>query len=135
MTSEDRRLLDELRHSFLHLHKTMLDWERDAYERVNGRMSPGGLLSVVMNDPQFAWLRPISELIVRIDTAVGQDAPDTVVDVKAIVEQARTTVTPDLGVGAFGERYRAALQESPDAVLAHRAVTRILNSAPSARAH
>jgi hypothetical protein len=135
MTSQDRRLLDELRRSLLHLHKTMLDWEREAYERVHGRMSPGGLLGVVMNDPQFAWLRPISELIVRIDTAVDQDAPDTVIDVKAIVEQARTLLTPDLEVGAFGERYRAALQDSPDAVLAHRAVTRMLTSAPSPRTH
>lgn len=135
MTSEERRTLDDLRRSLLHLHKTMLDWEREAYERVHGRMSPGGLLGVVMSDPQFAWLRPISELIVRIDAAVDMDAPDTVIDVKTIVEQARTVVTPDLGVGAFGERYRAALQESPDAVLAHRDVTRLLSGAPSSRTH
>lgn len=135
MTSDDRRVLDDLRRSLLHLHKTMLDWEREAYERVHGRMSPGGLLGVVMSDPQFAWLRPISELIVRIDAATEMDAPDAVVDVKTIIERARTLVTPDLEVGAFGDRYREALQESPDAVLAHRAVTRLLSDAPSGRTH
>ena len=126
MTSAERRLLTELRRSLLHLHKTMLDWERSVYERAHGRMSPGDLLGIVMSDPQFAWLRPISELIVRIDEALETDAPDIVTDVEAIVSQTRTLVALDFEMANYSERYRSALQESPDAVLAHRDVTRKL---------
>jgi hypothetical protein len=131
MTNADRRLLADLRRALLHLHKIMLDWERSGYERVHGRTSPGDLLRIVMNDPQFAWLRPISELIVRIDEAVEMDAPDTVTDVESIVRHARTLVTPGFEATGYSERYRTALQEHPDAVLAHRAVTRMLSDAPS----
>jgi hypothetical protein len=126
MTSAERRLLANLRRSLLQLHKTMLDWERSVYEREHGRVSPGDLLRIVMNDAQFAWLRPISELIVRIDAGVETDAPDTVTDVEAIVTQARNLVGPGFEGNSYSERYRTALQESPDAVLAHREVTRTL---------
>ena len=67
MTESERHLLADLRRNLLHLHKTLLDWERAAYDRVHGRTAPGELLRVVMTDPQFAWLRPLSELIARID--------------------------------------------------------------------
>ena len=67
MTAEDRRLLTDLRHALLHLHKTLLDWERAAHERVHGRGSSNDLLQAILHDERFAWLRPMSALIVRID--------------------------------------------------------------------
>ena len=134
MKKGERQLLADLRHALLHLHKTLLDWERAAYDRVHGRTSPGELLKVVMADPQFAWLRPVSELIVRIDEAIGREAPDTEVDVDAIVAQARILVAPDEARADYAHRYRTALQEHPDAVLAHRAVRSVLKGAPSSPA-
>jgi hypothetical protein len=133
MKKVERQLLADLRRALLHLHKTLLDWERAAYDRVHGRTSPSELLRVVMADPQFAWLRPVSELIVRIDEAVGMEAPDTRVDVDAIVSQARMLVAPDEARGDYAQRYHAALQEHPDAVLAHRAVTSVLKGAPTSQ--
>ena len=44
MKEAERQLLADLRHALLHLHKTLLDWERAAYDRVHGRTSPGELL-------------------------------------------------------------------------------------------
>ena len=35
--SNDRGQLTQLRHGLLRLHKTLLDWERGAYEQVHGR--------------------------------------------------------------------------------------------------
>src|SRR3954466_16130054 len=74
MKDTDRQFLIGLRKSLLHLHKTLLEWERAGYERIHGRASPGTLLTALMNDPQFAWLRPLSELIVRIDESLEIDA-------------------------------------------------------------
>ena len=129
MTPSDRQLLFDLRKALLHLHKTLLDWERAAYERIHGRASASELLKVIVEDPQFAWLRPISELIVRIDETVDNEAEDTPADVNAIVARARAVVAADEAGPPNAQRYYAALQEHPDAVMAHRAVTRVLKDA------
>ena len=131
MQDSERTLLIDLRKALLHLHKTLLDWERAAYERIHGRTSAGELLTVIMDDPQFAWLRPISVLIVRIDETLDMEAPDVPVDVQALVSRARAVVAPDETGTPYAQRYHAALQEYPDAVFAHRAVTNVLKNVPS----
>ena len=131
MQDADRHLLTELRKALLNLHKTLLDWERAAYERIHGRTAPGELLKVIVEDPQFAWLRPISELIVRIDETLEMEAPDVPSDVDALVSRARSVVAPDESGTSYARRYRTALQEYPDAVFAHRAVTNVLKDVPS----
>lgn len=134
MTDGDRQLLVNLRRALLALHKTLLDWERAAYERIHGRSSPAAFLSTVMRDPQFAWLHPLSELIVRIDQALDAD-PEERVDVDVVVRQARMLVAPDETGTSYAQRYHAALQNHPDAVLAHREVTNVLKAAPAERTH
>jgi hypothetical protein len=129
MKDTDRQLLIDLRRSLLHLHKTLLDWERAAYERIHGRTSPGNLLTALMNDPQFAWLRPLSELIVRIDESLEIDALEgPEVDVGGIVSVASSIIAADESGDAVAQRHHRAMQEYPDAVFAHRAVTNVLKS-------
>jgi hypothetical protein len=129
MKDSDRQLLVELRRTLLHLHKTLLDWERKAYERVHGRKSANELLQIIVTDPQFAWLRPASALIVSIDESLEIDALEgPEIDVDLILAQARAFVLPEAG-SPHAERYRAALQEHPDAVLAHGAVSSLLKAA------
>src|SRR5687767_980307 len=91
----ERGLLTDLRHALLHLHKTLLDWERAAYERIHGRVTGNALLQAIMNDPQFAWLHPMSQLIVTIDETLENEAPDRPADVSGILAQTRQLVSPD----------------------------------------
>jgi hypothetical protein len=128
MNDTDRQFLFDLRKSLLHLHKTLLDWERAAYERVHGRVSSTELLKATMEDPQFAWLRPISELIVRIDESVDMEPQNGPVDVEAIVARARVATAADETGTAHAQRYHTALQEHPDAVFAHRDVAAVLKA-------
>lgn len=129
MKDTDRQFLIDLRKSLLHLHKTLLDWERAAYERFHGRTSPGSLLTALMNDPQFAWLRPLSELIVRIDESLEIDALEgPEVDVDAIELLAASIIAADERGDIAAKRHHQAMQEYPDAVFAHRAVTNVLKS-------
>jgi len=131
MKDSERRLLTDLRRALLPLHKTLLEWERKIYEREHGRkMGAGELLQIIMTAPQFAWLRPISEVIVRIDQALDEQAPDTTVDVDAIIIQARRLVAPDQTEKPYAQRYLTALQEVPDVVVAHGKVTAILKENP-----
>lgn len=135
MNDAERALLVDLRRGLLHLHKTLLDWERAAYDRAHGRSSPGELLSIVMSDPQFAWLHPLSGLIVRIDTMLDVEHPEPRLEIDAIIRQARTLVAPDEAGTAYAQRYHAALQEHPDAVLAHGQVAAVLRKASPERTH
>ncbi|MBA3257376.1 MAG: hypothetical protein H0T64_12105, partial [Pyrinomonadaceae bacterium] len=49
--------LIQLRQSLLRMHKTLLDLEREAYERTRGRVDNSyEVLQLVMHDPWFAWL-------------------------------------------------------------------------------
>ena len=132
MKDSERRLLTDLRRALLPLHKTLLEWERKIYEREHGRkMGAGELLQIIMIAPQFAWLRPISEVIVRIDQALDEEAPDTTVDVGSIIIQARRLVAPDQTEKPYAQRYLTALQEVPDVVVAHGKVTAILKENPA----
>ena len=124
MNDRDRALLTELRLRLLHLHKTLIDWQRTDYERLNGRLQTAQLLQVIINDPAFAWLRTMSGLIVRIDESLEVKPPE-VSETGPLVAQARELVAPESGT-PYAMRYHAALQELPDAVLAHRDLVTLL---------
>ena len=131
MTEIDRQFLFDLRKTLLHLHKTLLDWERSAYERIHGRVSSSELLKAIVEDPQFGWLRPISELIVRIDETVDTEPQNGPVDVDAIAARAKEVTAVDEAGTPHAQRYHTALQEHPDAVFAHRDVTNVLKTRAS----
>lgn len=124
------RRMRELRAGLLRLHKALLDAERTAYERVHGQVTGGELLQLVIDDEQFAWLRPVSELIVRIDEMLDADEPATADDAESLLTQARALLKPTEAGGGFGQKYFAAIQQSPDVVLAHAEVTRLLSAGP-----
>jgi hypothetical protein len=130
MTGTERETLRDLRTALLQLHKTLLDWERAAYERANGRTSPGELLTVITSHPQFVWLRPVSELIVRLDLMLDADPDDSGVDVGAVLAQVQSLLVADEAGTPYARRYYTALQEHPDSVLAHRNVITVLKKNP-----
>ena len=120
------KLLGDLRQALLRLHKTLLDWERAGYERIHGRQTSNDLLNALLHDPQFAWLRPISQLIVRIDELLGEKTPPMRNDVDAVVLQVRALTSPNAEGNIYERRYDTVLQENPDAVFAHRDVLKLL---------
>ena len=122
MTDAERQLLVDLRRALLHLHKTLLDWERADYEMTHGRLEPMQALQLIYNDPQFAWLRPMSGLIVRIDEALDEEEA---VDIVPLVSSVQDLTSPPAGTPQAA-RYHAALQELPEAVLAHGQVVALL---------
>jgi hypothetical protein len=120
------KLLNDLRQALLRLHKTLLDWERGGYERIHGRQTSNDLLNALLNDAQFAWLRPISQLIVRIDELLGEKTPPMRNDVDAVVSQVKSLTSPNAEGNIYERRYDTVLQEHPDAVFAHRDVLVLL---------
>ena len=124
MNEAERALLVELRRLLLQLHKTLIDWQRRDYETTHGRLQTTQLLQVIFNDPSFAWLRTMSGLIVRIDEALEVKPPE-VSETGPLVAAAREVIAPEVG-SAYASRSHAALQELPEAVLAHRDLVQLL---------
>jgi hypothetical protein len=124
-----RQPLLELHGALLKLHKALLDSERIVYEKNIGPIqSPNHFFQLLTNDPWFAWLRPISQLIVAIDETLDAREPLTNADVDAVMTQSVFLLVPAKSGGEFGERYVAALQRDPRVVLTHAQVAKRIGS-------
>jgi hypothetical protein len=119
--------LDNLFPALLRLHKALLDDERVAYERVHGRIpSNGAFLQLALNDAWFAWLRPLSQLIARLDQLSESDDAASRETIPALLVSVQTLLMPTEEGEGFGRQYHDALQRSPDVVLAHAGVRTLL---------
>ncbi len=127
MTSSIQQRLQELRNELLHLHKALIDSERVTYEKTIGAIqSPNHFLQLLTSDPWFAWLQPISQLIVMIDEALDEKEPLTTEAVDNLFRQThKVLIVSEEGEG-LSKHYFDALQRDPNVVLAHAAVTKIL---------
>ena len=126
------RHLDQLSRALLRLHKALLDDERVSYERVHGRIpSNGEFLQLVLGDAWFAWLRPLSQLMARLDELGEEEEASASAEITALVASVRTLLTPTEEGEGFGRHYYDALQREPDVVLAHAAVRTVLRQPSS----
>jgi hypothetical protein len=120
--------LSDLRERLLALHKLLLDGETRAWQARHGREVSGhALFRLLLEDPQFAWLRALSGLVSRIDAAldeVDDRSPSAERDRAFLLETLRLLRSD--GQGTFEIKYREALQRSPDVVVAHAAVMKIV---------
>lgn len=115
-----RQKLQQVRNTVLALHKALLDSERTSYEIIHGTIgSPAAFLQLLINDPWFAWLQPITTLIVQVDEALAAKKPPAnaelleqlLVDMRALLSE-----PGDIGSDAlenFRRRYSAALRRDP----------------------
>jgi hypothetical protein len=121
--------LTNVRDSLAELHRALLDAERRDMERETGRLSPGAYLQMLLNDPRFAWLRPVGRMVAALDdtmhesrkagAAVSNDEVEKLCDQVAGVLAIRTRLEA-------GFRYRDLMQRDPDVVMAHAAVVNAL---------
>ena len=131
-TELTRDALKELRHALLRLHKLLLDLERRDYERARGRIGNSyEFLQLVLKDPWFDWLHRLSELIVQIDESLDTRETDTPLsedDAQALIERAKALLAPSEAGTQFQKNYFLALQQSPDVVLLHSEIMKLLRS-------
>ena len=122
-----RAHLGNLSRSLLRLHKALLDSERVSYERVHGRIeTTGAFFQLVLGDAWFAWLRPLSQLMVKIDELSEQEEMGDRTEMTMTLDSIRTMLTPSEEGDGFGRHCYDALQREPDVVLAHAAVRALL---------
>jgi len=98
------------------------------YERINGRVeSTGQLLQLVLNDPWFTWLHPVSQLVVRIDDLLEEGSELSPVEVEHFLIEARSLIRPSEEGDGFERSYYEALQRDPDVIFAHVEVKKLLS--------
>ncbi len=130
LSDATRARFRDMRIRLLNLHKVLLEDARVAYEMDRGRIgSSAGLLQLVISDPWFAWLHPLSELVVRIDETLRPDAPATEADGAGLLEHVARLLSPEQAPAEFARRYYEALQRQPAVIVAHAEVRRILKQA------
>jgi hypothetical protein len=126
----DARLrLQQLRDNVLTLHKAVLDSERTAYEIVHGPVgSPAAFLQLLINDPWFSWLQPLTSLIVLIDeTLAAKKPPASDTDFERLIEDTHALLSPSRD-GDFWRRYSAAVQRDPAVAVIHSQVERLFTT-------
>jgi hypothetical protein len=123
-TDEIERLGGKLRH----LHLAILHAERQQDPSASGF----ALLDRLINDPAWAWLRPLSALMAEIDHVLSQSAPPTVYDHAVVAAHIRGLLSNegDLGNAAFRERYVPLLQSNTEIAGAHAELRSLLRTAP-----
>jgi hypothetical protein len=128
---------DNLRRVLRDLHRALVDRASRDYVWAQQRLSqpdPGELLQILVKDPEFAWLRSLSELMVDIDIARdkeetrGQLGPG----VRAAVERFITAPADMSTADDFAKHYWPYVQQDPHVAMAHAAVKQALSSWPSA---
>jgi hypothetical protein len=124
---ETHRRLTDLRNGLLQLHKTLMESERSTYERDIERVtSSNHMLSLLLHDPWFAWLRELSELVVMIDETLDAREPATIEDAARLITQSKRLLVPDETGTGFARKYFEALQRDPDVVLAHAQMLKVV---------
>ena len=114
-TDDARQRLTGLREALLTLHKALLDSERTAYEIVHGPIQgPAAFLQLLINDARFAWLRPITTLVVQIDEALAAKRPPASDrDFELLIQDTRALLSPSREGGVFWDRYSASVERDP----------------------
>ena len=130
MSDASRDSLKHLRQGLLRLHKMLLDLERVGYERAHHRIGNSyEFLQLVLKDPWFDWLRRLSEVIVQIDEALDirdMEQPATDEDARELITRAKSLLSPAEEGTEFQKNYFLALQQSPDVVLLHSEIMKML---------
>lgn len=114
-----RSKVDRLAAALRTLHKALIDATQRSYERDHGRVqSPYALFALVAHDPAFAWLQPMTRLIVELEDLVARNGPPLgPADATAARSKAEHLL---LSQGeAFSESYRALVQNSPEIAAEH----------------
>ena len=132
MTGEGRHkpALLEAAEALREVHRALVQAVRAAYEKdVGPAGGPGQMLRLLTEDPYFAWLHPMSELIVDLDSLLAQELlpTGTVAGVREEIDRLTKA-----GGSPFWVKYAPLLQTDTDVVMAHGRLRRAINALPEA---
>ena len=109
---EIRGQQDKAHHALLTIHKGLIDHALLEYETRNARkLTPNEALNLLIRDPGFGWLKPLSGMITGIDELTSSRTPFSLEDGREMLKKARELVTPDENGEGFQKAYWEAIQK------------------------
>lgn len=118
---------DTVRHALLELHKTMIDAQRILYEREHGRVTtPAEFLGLVLEHPDFEWIRALSALIAQLDEWREDPAEAGEERLGELLAALRSLLQREGPNTRFTQRYWEMIDSTPDVLVAHVKLTRVL---------
>lgn len=123
-----RRTMLEVHQRLLSLYSALIAAERVTYERIHGHVdSTDELTQLALSDPWFSWLSPLLDLLLRIDQLLDDDAFDITPEIVAhLVAEVHALTRPSIQGDGFERVYYEALYRTPEVILAHFQVARVL---------
>ena len=120
MDPATRTTLQTAQRALLHAHKAILEEERRRYELAHGRVASAmAFLQLLLNDPWFAWIRPMSGLAAQMDEALFAKPGEFAIPAATLLEEARFLLSPREGGDELPSRYFQMIQSSPAVATAH----------------
>ena len=101
--------LKETRNELLSLHKTLMNIERESYESKNGSVTNVELLTLLLENENFTWLREISSLVAEIDELLANKEGINEESSKLLLTRAKDLVREDSDNKNFRAKYQANL--------------------------
>lgn len=118
--AQQRAALRETSKNLIPLHQALINAAKEEYFAItNMTASPTQLVGLLMSDPFFAWLKPVTSLIVDIDEMARVDFEAS--DFDAIVARVDRLFGANVD-GEFAEKYVPILQRDVDVAIAHAAL-------------
>jgi hypothetical protein len=107
----------------------LVESERVTYEKTVGAVkSPNHFFQLLTSDPWFAWLQPLSQLIVAMDEALDAKEPATDAAADTLIQQTKGLLVASEDGEGFSRHYFDALQRDPDIVLAHADASKLFST-------
>ena len=123
-----RASLRQLSRLLLPLHRALIEAAKSEYAFAYGPVDqPTQLLRLLNEHSFFAWLRPLTTLIVDIDETARQDFQRA--DFEKILARVQEMFGGE-GRSEFGSRYVPLLQQSVELAIAHAALKKFLEAPP-----
>jgi hypothetical protein len=122
--AELRTALRDTWKQLMPLHRALIDSASAEYSLNVGPVSgPNHLMKLLQEDPFFEWLRPLTSIIVDLDTLSRTDFQRP--DAEALGARLEQLFGPNANA-AFAERYVPVLQRDVDVAVAHAAVRKLM---------
>jgi len=125
--AELREALRSVSKALLPLHRALINAAREDYTFAYEPVSPTQLLGLLGDDPFFAWLKPVTAIIVDTDEMVRRDFERSEADEILGRIDRHFGASPD---EAFAKHYVPILQRDVDVAIGHAAVRHAVGKVP-----
>lgn len=116
---KNREKIGNISAVMMKIHKLLLEDEMEAREVANNKaIPPTERLNALLNDPDLAWLRVMSQLMAYVDEVFFQKEPVLERQLKEIETKVQTLFALQ-NESEFSYRYRNRLSTIPDLMIEH----------------